>query len=319
MAPIPAGEPTRKSLFGNSPQRVLKRYFRSTRPMFFPASIFPVLIGSAWGLREAGTFDPLIFMVALITVVLVHAGINVVNDVADDRNGADHLNHDRIHPFTGGSRFIQNGIMTSAEMFCWGKFLLAAATVMGFVLVVLKGPMVLAFGAFGIGIGIAYSFPPLALSTRGLGEIAIALSFGMLPVVGSYWLQTGIVLSNAVILSLPSAFWIAAVLLVNEWPDVKADVVAGKRTLVVRLGLRGSWWLYVVLQLSAFSALLVAVMWEVIPASGLILPLGLLVLAVFAAQAVARSSKTLRRGILCTLWIHALGGLWLTGLAFYTF
>ncbi|GBE44776.1 1,4-dihydroxy-2-naphthoate octaprenyltransferase [bacterium BMS3Bbin10] len=319
MTPITAGEPTRDTLCGNSLQRVLKRYFWSTRPMFFPASILPMLVGSAWGWREAGAFDPLIFVVALIAVVLVHAGINVVNDVADDRTGTDRLNHDRIHPFTGGSRFIQNGIMTSAEMARWGKSLLAAGAALGIVLVVLKGLAVLAFGAIGIGLGIAYSLPPLALGARGLGELAVAIGFGTLPVVGSFWLQAETVSNNAVLLSLPLSFWVTAVLLINELPDAEADALAGKRTLVVRLGIGGSRWLYTVLQLAAFGALLVAAVYGAIPWLGLILPIGLFVPAVIAARAIGKSRSTLRCGILCTLWIHALGGIWVAGLAFSPF
>lgn len=319
MSLITAGEPTRDALCGNSPQRVLKRYVLSTRPLFFPASILPVLVGSAWGWREAKTLDPLILTVALLAVVLVHAGINVINDVADDRIGSDRLNRDRIYPFTGGSRFIQNGIMTSAEMVRWGTGLLATGAVLGFLLAVLNGPTVLAFGAFAVTLGLAYSLPPLSLGRRGLGELAVGLGFGILPSIGGYWLQTGVVSSNAILLSLPLGFWISAVLLANEWPDFKADAEAGKRTLVVRLGLRGSRWLYMVLQMLAFGAFLVAVMWMEISPLGLILPGGLLALAVFAVRAAQRSRETLRRGIICTLWIHALGGIWLTGLALSQF
>jgi len=88
MAPFAASEPTRAALCGNSPGLVLKRHFLATRPLFLPASILPMLVASAWGWRKAGGFDSLAFMVALMTVMLVHAGANVINDVVDDRTGA---------------------------------------------------------------------------------------------------------------------------------------------------------------------------------------------------------------------------------------
>lgn len=315
MPSIAFSEPTRRTLCGNSPQRVLRRYFLSTRPLFFPASILPILVGSAWGWRDAGTFNSLIFMVALIAVVLMHAGANVINDVVDDATGADRLNNDRYYPFTGGSRFIQNGIMTSAEMTRWGIGLLTTGAVLGVLLIALKGLVILAIGMLGISLGIAYSLPPLSLVSRGFGEFAVSLGFGILPCIGSYWLQTGMVSSNAVLLSLPLAFWITAVLLANEWPDVKADTLAGKRTLVIRLGLRRSWWLFMALQISAFGAFLVAVNWMVIPAWGLIVPGGLLALVIFSVRTDHRSRKTLRRGILCALWTHTLGAAWLLGIS----
>ena len=319
MAPFFADEPAPETLCGDSLKRVLKRYIGSTRPMFLTASVLPILVGSAWGWREIGVFDFRIFAVALIAVVLLHAGVNVANDVADDRIGTDRLNDARIYPFTGGSRFIQNGVMRSAEMARWGMSLLAISAALGLVLLALKGPLVLAFGATGIGLGIAYSFPPIALSARGLGELAVAVGFGTLPVIGSYWLQAGIVSSEALLVSLPLSFWVTAILLMNEIPDAVADAAAGKRTLVVRLGVQRSRWLYAAIQLAAVCALLLAVAEDAIPWAGLILPLGLLVPAALATQMIGRSRTRLRRGILWTLRIHILGGLWLAALALFRF
>ena len=51
------------------------------RPKFFPASVLPVLAGSAWGFMAAGQFDLSAFILALLATVCVHAGANVLNDV----------------------------------------------------------------------------------------------------------------------------------------------------------------------------------------------------------------------------------------------
>ena len=81
------GEPTPDTLLGNTLPRILKRYLGSVRPMFLTASVLPVLVGSSWGWQASGTFHPLVLAIALTVVVLVHAGANVANDVADDRTG----------------------------------------------------------------------------------------------------------------------------------------------------------------------------------------------------------------------------------------
>lgn len=263
-----------------------------------------------------GSFEPLVLVIALMVVALVHAGANVANDVADDRSGTDHLNEQRIHPFTGGSRFIQNGVMTATEMTNWAAVLFATGIALGLVLLVLKGPWVLVFGVAGVGIGLAYSLPPLVLSARGMGEVAVAAAFGMLPVIGSFWLQAGFVTGKAVLVSLPASLWIMAVLVINEIPDIAADAATGKRTLVVRIGSRASGWLYMAVQLAAFLTLVFAAFANVITWAGLFLPSGLLVLAAWTACTVNRSRNSLRRGIISTLIIHHLGAIWLAVLAF---
>ena len=86
----------------------LRRWALATRPAFLSASIIPLVAGSAWGYGQSGSFDLYVFLLALAATALAHGGINVLNDVYDDKNGTDRINDGRIFPFSGGSRFIQN-------------------------------------------------------------------------------------------------------------------------------------------------------------------------------------------------------------------
>ena len=202
--------------------------------MFFTASVAPVVIGTAVGAKRAGILDGTALALALTSVICVHASVNVFNDVFDAMSGADQANAARIHPFTGGSRFIQNGVMNGGEMATFAFVLLGVGSLLGAVLFALKSAAVLLFGAIGIALGILYSLPPVQLAGRGLGELAVAIGFGALPVMGGAWLQSGALSLQALLLSLPLGCWIAAVLIANEVPDAAADAAAGKRTLVVR-------------------------------------------------------------------------------------
>ena len=105
-------EPSAVALSGRSPLRVAKRLFLATRPMFISASVLPVLLGTASGWRAFGQLDGGVLLLGLAAIACVHAAGNVLNDVNDDRGGTDRVNEDRIFPFTGGSRFIQNEIMS---------------------------------------------------------------------------------------------------------------------------------------------------------------------------------------------------------------
>jgi len=283
--------------------------------MFFSASIIPVILGTAWGARAVHSPDYVAFAIALLATLCTHAAVNVINDVYDDLCGTDPINTDRIYPFTGGSRFIQREIMTRQKMFRWGMVLLTSAALLGAGLAAMKGASVIWFGLVGAALGVLYSVPPFQLSGRGLGEIAVGLGFGPLIVTGAAWLQSGKVDEGAILLSLPIGLWISNVLLINEIPDAKADAAAGRRTLVVRLGLQASLAAYLVANLLAVLAIAVAFLRGVLPAFAISFPAVLLLASAATAWHLARNGpqrRALAAGIKATLAIHAGGGIWLT-------
>ncbi|MGD8619685.1 MAG: prenyltransferase, partial [Gammaproteobacteria bacterium] len=217
-----------------------RNYALATRPMFLTASVLAVITGTSLGWHSAGRLDAAVALLALLIIALLHAAANVLNDVYDELNGADRLNTQRISPYTGGSRFIQNGVLTLEQMRRWGLLLLALATLLGLGLGIYRGAAIFGLGMAGIGLGILYSAPPVQLAARGLGELAVAAGFGILPVCGAAWLQTGRFEWPVLALSIPVSCWVANILLINEVPDARSDAAAGKRTLVVRLGIQGA-------------------------------------------------------------------------------
>lgn len=311
---VPAANPSLQDFVGGSPRQIAKRLLYATRPRFFPASILPVLAGTVWGFRVLGNFDFAIFMLALLGVICAHAGANVLNDAADDSGGTDRRNEDRIYPYTGGSRFIQTGIMSTASMVQLGIMLLAIAAILGFVLFIAKGPMILLFGLTGLALAVLYSYSPVRLNANGLGEVAVAVAFGVLPVTGAAWLQSGIVNTGVLMFSLPISAWVAAVILINEVPDIDADGATGKRTLPVRFGLVGTANLYIGIQGFAVAAIALLTIMGSLPLASPILPIGLMLLAFRAASAIKSGVEDrveLTRAIESTLAIHTIGSLWL--------
>jgi 1,4-dihydroxy-2-naphthoate octaprenyltransferase len=309
---IQPGEPVAGTLGGRGFQPALKRAFVATRPKFYPASAVPVVVGTACGVHISGTIDWLAFVIALVTTILVHAASNVYNDVGDEIGGTDRANVSRIYPYTGGSRVIQNEVMTVTAMrrLAWGLF--GAATLLGLSLVLLKGPMVLVFGLAGIALGAAYSMPAIRLSGRGLGELAVGIAFGIVPVLGATWLQSGVVDAASVGAAVAVAAWVTAILTINEVPDMEADAATGKRTIPVRMGVSGTRVFYLGLQLVSLAGALAAVelggltRWWALPA------LLIALMAVRAARALPGDRDQLRQGIEATLGAHTLGGVWLT-------
>ena len=238
----------------------LKTLFLATRPQFLPAIAVPVGLGAAVAWRFWGVFSPAFFAVSLFAALCYHAGMNVLNDYYDFRNGADALNKSPLTPFAGGSRFIQNGLLTPKETLLLGAGLVIAGTVAGLYLAWAATPLILAVGFLGLLSGYFYSAPPLFLAGRGLGEATVGVNFGLLTVVGSCMVQTKAVSLEAAFASLPLSFLIAALLIVNEFPDFESDRLAGKRNLVVRLGKQKARYALLAIVFFAYASIIAAVL-----------------------------------------------------------
>ncbi len=315
-----ASNPAVNVYAGDSPRQVAMRLFYATRPKFYPASVLPVIAGTAWGFNISGTFDAGIFLLALLATICVHAAANVLNDVGDDSGGTDRINEDRIYPYTGGSRFIQTGIMSAANMASLGISLLAVAAIAGVVLLLAKGPMVLAFGLVGVTLAVLYSLGPIRLSGLGIGETAVGVGFGVLPVTGAAWLQSGAIDLESFLFSVPVSAWVAAILLMNEVPDIGPDGQTGKRTLPVRLGLAGTQLVYLGLHGLALAAVIYLTATGSLPLATPLLPIALVMLAYKSSTAIPQKVQDrdrMRRAIEATLGIHTLGTLWISVCALF--
>jgi len=315
-------EPTPALLGGSTPARIAQRYGLATRPKFFTASVLPFLIGSSWGWISAGSFDLTAFALALVAVIFVHAAANVLNDVFDDLNGNDGGNTERLFPYTGGSRFIQNGVLSNSQMARWGVLLLVIGVTAGLLLTSYKGIEIIYFGLVGVGLAILYSAPPFSLSARGFGEIAVAIAFGTLPVAGAVWLQTGVLDNDALMVSVPVSMWVAAILIINEVPDASADAAVNRKTLVVRFGSSGAKVMYILVQTTAFAGFVAMYLQGLIPVWGLAFPAALLLGTLKVSGGISGTiDSKLRQSIEQTLAMHMLGCLWLlaliTGKAFW--
>lgn len=315
-------DPSPQNFAGDSFAQTAKRLFHATRPKFFPASLLPIIAGTAWGFSTTGRFGFVVFILALFATMCVHAASNVLNDVGDESGGTDRQNDDRVYPYTGGSRFIQTGIMSASEMARWGITLLALAAITGIALIALKGPVVLYFGLAGVALSVLYSLGPARLASLGIGETAVAAGLGVIPVAGAAWLQGAELNIELLIFTIPVSAWVAAILLINEVPDVAADGATGKRTLPVRLGLSGTAVVYVLLHVAAVAATGWLTYDNALPLLAPLVPAALLVLAFKAGAAIRvgiRDRGRMTAAIESTLAIHTIGSIWLVACVLFLY
>jgi 1,4-dihydroxy-2-naphthoate octaprenyltransferase len=206
---------------------------RTTRLPFLSATAVPVLLGIA----IAATHGAFTWWTALLTLIggsLAHLAINVTNDIFDTLSGADEANTTPTQ-FSGGSRVAIYELLTVRQLVAVALALFAGAAAIGLVLVlVTRSTTLLWIGVAGILVGVAYTAPPLKLVHRGLGEIAVAIGFGPIMLLGAYVVQTGRIAAEPLVVSITIGILVALILFVNEIPDRSGDASAGKRTLPVR-------------------------------------------------------------------------------------
>src|SRR6202022_2965019 len=222
----------------------LQLFLRTTRARTLPVMIFPVVIGAVLAWQQGSTFQWGLFALALIGALAAHLGANVVNDVFDFGAGADQAARD-IAPqgetVVTGSQFLLNSQLSikTYRLLAVGCF--AAALLCGIILSFFR-PFALVFGALCFLLAFFYVAPPLRLAYvgRGLGELDILISFGILPLVGAYYVQTGKVTLSALLASLPIGLYTTAVLYFHHFLHWRADKIVGKITPVVALGEMGA-------------------------------------------------------------------------------
>ena len=207
---------------------------RTTRAPFLTATLVPVILGVAAAANE-GRWSLWLAFLTFLGGAFVHLGLNISNDVFDTMSGADAANQTPTQ-FSGGSRVVHYGLVKLRTLALLSAGFYLAGIGIGLYLAVERGFWPLFWiGAAGVGISLAYTAPPLRLVHRGIGEVTVALGFGPIMLLGSYFVQAQRFSLESLYLSIPVAILIALVLYVNEIPDRQGDEAAGKRTLPVRL------------------------------------------------------------------------------------
>ncbi|MBR9727432.1 1,4-dihydroxy-2-naphthoate polyprenyltransferase [Shewanella intestini] len=194
-----------------------------------PAAIGPLLVGNMLAL-ELAQFSWFIAILSMLCGVLLQITVNLANDYFDFKNGID--TEERIGPL----RVTQSGMISPISVRNGMIFSLCLAVAVGGFLIIQGGwPIALLALATVLGT-LCYSGGPYPLASHGLGEIAAFVFFGLVAVVGSYYLQAGETTSSAWLLGSAIGFFNAAIMLVNNTRDIRTDTKAGKNTLAVRIG-----------------------------------------------------------------------------------
>lgn len=264
-----------------APPRGWRLWLLAARPKTLTIAVAPVIVGCALAWAEGASPAWLPAIVALFAALLIQTGTNLHNDAADYERGNDRP--DRIGPpRITALGWARPDVVRRAAQLTFGAALLS-----GIYLVAVGGWPILAIGLASIAAGWAYSGGIRPLAYTPFGEIFVLAFFGLVAVAGSYYLQSGRLAFSALLAGVAVGAPAAAVLMVNNYRDLKSDIVAGRRTLAVALGRARARKVYALLMLLPF-VLALALAWFVHP--GALLVLVMLPYAVVLTRRPGRTS-----------------------------
>jgi 1,4-dihydroxy-2-naphthoate octaprenyltransferase len=213
-----------------------KGFGRLADPRLTLASISSMLIGTAAAAR-LGSLHVGWLAVTVVGIVALEIAKNASGEITDFDSGTDaSVSADDRSPFSGGRRVIVDGLLTRAETRGIAALTYAVGIALGLWIAWGCEPRVAWIGVAGTALAWLYAGAPCHFAYRGWGELAVALAYGPLICSGAYLVQSHVLPWRVVLLSLPVGLLIAGFLWINEFPDYRADLAAGKRNLVVRLG-----------------------------------------------------------------------------------
>ena len=219
----------------------------ASRPRTLPAAIAPVLVGTALAAYE-DEFHVLPFLAAMVGSTFIQIGTNLSNDYSDARRGAD--TEDRLGPV----RVTAGGLMPPKHVLAGTYIAFGIAVAAGLYLAAVAGWELLVVGVASILAGVLYTGGPRPYGYEGLGELFVFVFFGIVAVVGSYYVQTEELRWEAFALAVPVGLLSSAILVVNNVRDIDTDRRAGKHTLAVKLGRERARALFTAMVVLSFAA-----------------------------------------------------------------
>lgn len=230
-------------------------WWQALRPYSFPASVVPVVVGTALALEYEGNVLWGLLPIVFVCSVIFQSGTNVINDYFDFTRGVD-----TNDPNNGSSGVLTKGLMRERDVFLYGVGLFAAGVLLGLVLVYFRGLPMLLIGLAGLLGGYLYTGGPRGYKYLALGDVLVFILMGPLSVIGTFYALTGAMSPSVLLASMPVGALVAAIMAVNNHRDAASDSNADVKTLSTVIGFRASRVENLILPASAYLFVAVAVL-----------------------------------------------------------
>jgi 1,4-dihydroxy-2-naphthoate polyprenyltransferase len=202
----------------------------AARPRTLPASLAPVVVGTAAGASGVRHLDAGRFALVVVVALAVQIAVNYANDYFDGVRGVDTVQR------AGPRRAVASGLVTPRAMVVAVGVAMAVAGAAGLGLAAMVSWWLVLIGVGAFIALLGYSGGPRPYASAGLGEVFVFVFFGLIATLGSSYVQHRMLPATAWVAAVATGVLAVAILIVNNLRDVPTDAVAGKRTLAVRLG-----------------------------------------------------------------------------------
>jgi 1,4-dihydroxy-2-naphthoate octaprenyltransferase len=256
---------------------LISRWLIVARASVLVITFISVAIAGLLAIR-AGRFDPALWVLTALALLLAHATNNLLNDLTDHLKGVDRNNYFRA---IYGPHALEHQLLSVRGLIAYAAFSGLIALAIGAYLVSVRGPLALALLAAGAVFVLFYTWP---LKYVGLGELAVILVWGPLMIGGTYFVVTGLWDWDVLLVGLPYALGATTVIFGKHIDKLTDDRSRGIRTLPVLVGERVARWI-----LGAMIVLMYAIVVYLV-VIGFLSPV---VLVVFLAVPRARAALAL--------------------------
>lgn len=244
------------------------RIFRLSRAQFLPVILSPVLVGTALAWWTDKVFSPFIFALTLLGSVTFHLAANTIDDVYDYASGVDVTSNNMFPPDFGGWKILPRGLMGFGQAKMTAYLFFTVTIILGLYLTALRGLTVLWLGAIGLFFAYFHVAPPLRLGYRGMGlsELGIFISFGLLPVAGTFYVQASHISPLSLLMGVPLGFLTTAVLINHDQIFYDAYLKSGKRSFTVTVGRKAALITAFAITLASYLIIIGAIIVRFVPA-----------------------------------------------------
>lgn len=240
--------------------KTLQAWIQLSRVPFHSVGVLPFFLGTLLAWKTHGLFNFQIFAISTAAVILIMLCTYYTGEYSDIKEDRLSASLDR-NKFSGGSQAVIKDLVSFEHAKKASYVTCGLAVVAGLIIQFYfwTGPLTIPLGVVGMFSGLLYSGMPYRWVAKGVGEVAIGICYGWLPIATSFYLQTGEIAGIIHWMSLPVACTIFNVILINEFPDYAADIIVKKSNLVVRLGKEKASYLYIFMSSASIATFFLSV------------------------------------------------------------
>lgn len=233
-------------------------WWRLLRPHTLTASFVPVFVGTMAALLE-GFFHVYLFIAMLMASMLIQAATNMFNEYYDYKRGLDNEQSVGI-----GGTIVRDGI-SPKTVFNLAMLFFSIALLLGIYICIQSSWWIAVIGLICMLFGYLYTGGPIPIAYTPFGEICAGFIMGTVIIGISYYIQTATLTTDIILISLPIAIFIGAILLSNNIRDLDGDQLNGRKTLAILLGRPHAIWSLAIFFLVAYTLTIIYIWMDILP------------------------------------------------------